>query len=364
MPEALTESTPSNILWDIVRYVVVAVVSGVLIWFSFFYTPTEYVNKEHAGKTMGTDYIVKVARFPETSDWKNIADEIQSKLDALDKKMSTYQHDSEICQFNVFASTEDWFPVSKETAFVVQTALEISQLTEGAFDITVAPLVRHWGFGADGERRQTKSFEVLVSEAAMFKEQTGYEKLSVRQEPPALKKAIPELAIDLSAIAKGFVVDSVAEVLEKHKITDYMVEVGGEVRSKGRKSKEKNWRVGIENPLSEQFSGIQQALDLKDQSLATSGSYRQELQIEGRRISHIVDPRTGLPTQVENNANKLVSVAVMVPDCTHADAWATAMFVLGEQEGIKLANQHGIAVLFLLQNGNEIIEVPSKHWTK
>jgi len=362
MSESSAESVSSNIIWDIARYVIVAVAAGFLIWYSFFYTPTVYVNREHAGKTMGTDYIVKVARFPENGDWKKIADEIQSTLEALDQMMSTYQSDSEVCRFNASASTEDWFSVSPETASVVQTALEISQLTEGAFDITVAPLVRHWGFGAEGNSLRTKSFEVLKSEAATLKEQTGYEKLSVQQEPPALKKAIPELTIDFSAIAKGFAVDCIAELLEKHKVADYLIEVGGEVRSKGKKSPDMDWRVGIENPLSEQFSSVQHKLDLKNQSLATSGSYRQGLQIEGRRVSHVIDPRTGLPAQIEHNANELVSAAVVAPNCTHADAWATAMFVLGEQKGIELANQHGLAVLFLLSNGDEIIEVPSKHW--
>ena len=363
MPESSAESTAFFRFWDIVRYLLVALMTGVLIWWSFFYTPPLYASKEHSGKTMGTDYIVKVARFPETGDWKKLANDIQSRLDTLDQKMSTYKSDSEVCRFNAFTSTEEWFSVSGETAYVVQVALEISQLSGGAFDITVAPLVRHWGFGAGSRPGQTKSFEELTSEAALLKEQTGYEKLSVRLDPPALKKAIPELSIDLSAIAKGFAVDCLAELLEAQKITDYLVEVGGEVRSKGKKGKDKEgkdmeWIVGVENPL--QSSAIQQKLVLGNKSLATSGSYLQRLQVEGRSISHIIDPRTGMPV----GESELVSVAVMASDCIRADAWATAMFVLGEQRGGTLASQHGIAVLFLLKNGNEIVEVPSKNWSQ
>ena len=353
-------------MWDIVRYMIVAVIAGVLIWYSFFYTPAVYISKEHSGKTMGTDYIVKVAQFPETGDWKKISAEIQERLDTLDRMMSTYHPDSEVCRFNAFSSTEDWFPVSKETAQVVQTALEISQFSEGAFDITIAPLVQHWGFGAGGNLRHTKSFEELKSDAILLKEQTGYKKLSVRLEPPALKKTIPELTIDLSAIAKGFAVDCLAELLEEHRLTDYLIEIGGEVRGKGKKDKNRDWYVGIEKPVLEspQESLIQQKLALQNKSLATSGNYRQTVQVGAQRISHIIDPRTGLPTPIGHSANELVSVAVIAPDCLRADAWATAMFVLGEQKGIELAPRHGIAVLFLLKNGNDITEVPSKNWAQ
>jgi thiamine biosynthesis lipoprotein len=389
MPESTTELAPSNVLWDVIRYAIVAVAAGVLIWFYFFYTPIVYVSRESAGKTMGTDYIVKVARFSENADWDAVKSAVQDRLDALDQMMSTYKPDSEVCRFNTFASTEDWFAVSPETASVVQTASEISLLSEGAFDVTSAPLVRHWGFGADGKPRQNLSFDELASAAVRLKEEVGYQNLSVRLEPPALKKAIPELTIDLSAIAKGFAVDRVAELLEDHKVTDYLIEVGGEVRGKGKKnkdkdvgilmrlinwvrgkeenSKDKDWIVGIEKPVlesSHEFPGLQQAFALKDQSLATSGNYRQTVVIGERRVSHLIDPRSGLPVRFESEAGELVATAVVATDCTSADAWATALFVLGDQKGVEIANQHGIAVLFLLYNGKEIVEVSSRHWAK
>ena len=318
---------------------------------------------------MGTKYIVKVSHFPDHVDWQKIADEIQKKLDALDQKMSTYRYDSEVSRFNTSPSTEDWFSVSPETAQVVQMSLDISKLSGGAFDITVAPLIQHWGFGAGGNPRTNKSFEELKSSAILLKEQTGYEKLSVRIDPPALKKAVPELTIDLSAIAKGYAVDCVAAFLEEQKVTDYLIEIGGEVRVKGKKdkTKHKDWIVGIEKPVLEsldQDSDNQQELILGDNSLATSGSYLQtfQFQIEGQRVSHIIDPRTGLPAQIENDEQELVAVSVVFPNCADADAWATAMFVLGEQKGIELADKQGFSVLFLLYSGGEIVEVPSKHW--
>ena len=364
MSESSAEPVASNIVWDIIRYTIVAVFAGLLIYWYGFYTPTIYVSREHSGKTMGTHYIVKVAQFPETGDWQEIAGEIQNKLDALEQMMSTYLSDSDVCRFNAFSSTDDWFSVSPETAQVVHTALEISRLSEGALDITVAPLVRHWGFGAGGTLRLAGSFEELKAAAVLLRERTGYEKLSVQLDPPALKKSIPELTIDLSAIAKGFAADSIAELLDAHKITDYLIEVGGEVRGKGKKTPEKHWIVGVEKPSPEQFSGFQQAFPLKDQSLATSGSYLQFREIEGRRISHLIDPRTGLPTQIKEGTEALVSTAILAPNCTQADAWATAMFVLGEQKGLEIAHQHKIAVLFLLQTGDKIREVASEHWVK
>ena len=367
MSESPPESAPSNIIWEIIRYVLVSVAAGGLIWYYFFYTPIVYMSREHTGKTMGTNYVVKVPQFPEIADWNKVAAAVQSRLDTLDQMMSTYRHDSEICQFNDFSSASDWFPVSQETALVVQASLEISQLSEGALDITAAPLVRHWGFGADSNPRQSRSFEELKAAASPLKEQTGYEKLSVRLDPPALKKAIPELAIDLSAVAKGFAVDSIATLLEERKITDYLIEVGGEVRARGKKSKDKDWIVGIEKPVPEslnEFPGLHQALPLKDQSLATSGSYLQTRQVGDRWISHIIDPRTGLPAPIESDAGELVSVAVLAPTCTQADAWATAFFVLGERKGVEIANRQEMSVLFLLRSGNGIVEVPSKHWKK
>jgi len=363
MSELVAESVPTTTLWDVLRYVVVAVVAGVLIWYYGFYTPPIYVQRETTGETMGTNYIVKVAQFPENADWQKMEAAILNRLDALNAMMSTYRQDSEVCRFNAFTSTEEWFSVSPEIARVVETSLEVSRLTGGALDITVLPLVHHWGFGAGGSQRLGKSYEELWSASLLLKEHIGYEKLTVRLDPPALKKSIPELAIDLSAVGKGFAVDCIAELLDEQKISDYLIEVGGEVRGKGKKSKDKNWIVGIEKPTVE-FTGTQQALELKNQSLATSGSYRQLYQISGQRVSHFIDPRSSLPVEIKEGINELISTAVIAPNCTEADAWATAMFVLGEQQGWELANQRGIAVLFLLRTGNEIREISTKSWLK
>ena len=366
MSASPTPSEPSSLLWDIVRYVLVAAVAGVLIWYSFFYTPVTYSSQKHEGTAMGTHYQVRVDRFPDNADWEQLTAAIQDRLESLEQMMSIHRRDSEISRFNASSDTDTWFSVSPEVALVVQTALEISQLSEGAFDITVAPLVSHWGFGTESRfPRQNRTFEDLRASALYLKERIGYSKLSVQLNPPALKKAIPELTIDLSGIAKGFAVDSIAELLEERRITDYLIEIGGEVRVKGKKGvdRDSDWIVGIDNPTKD-FTGFHQTFPLTDQSLATSGNHVQTITISDIRVSHLIDPRTGLPVPMGNGTRELTSVAVLAPNCTLADAWATAMFVLGEQKGIELAHRHEIAVLFLLRNGDDIIEVSSRYWRK
>ena len=341
---------------------VVAVGSGCLIWYGF-YTPRVYFPQEIAGKTMGTDYVVKVVQFPETGDWKKIAAEIQSKLDTLDQMLSVYRQDSEVCRFNAFSFAEEWFPVSLETAHIVETSLAISWLTDGAFDITAFPIVRLWGLETGKEQDQGKSYEELKSASLLLKEHTGYQKLSVRIDPPALKKAIPELAIDPSALVQGFGMDCIAELLDEQKISDYFIEIGDAVRCKGKNGKKRDWCIGIEKPTLE-FSGIQQTLALKNQSLAREVSYRQTIRIDDQYVSHLIDPRIGFPSQIGKGIDEMVSVSVIESNGTRASALATALFVLGKQKGTECADQHGIAVLFLLKTGNEIHEIPSKRWLK
>lgn len=318
---------------------------------------------------MGVDFAVKVNGFPEHDDWNVVAVAIQKALDDVDNAMSTYKPDSEVCRFNASEST-DWFPVSAKTAEVVQIAQSISAATAGAFDITVAPLVDLWGFGPKDE---SFTFEAASQKVAELKNRVGFDKLEVRLDPPALKKSIPTLSIDLSAIAKGFAVDGAAKVLDDHRIGNYIVEVAGEVRCKGKKG-ERAWIVGIEKPLQGipgEFHGVQKKIQLGDQGLATSGNSQIFREFDGRRLSHIIDPRTGFPTEqipegMPLPPERLGSVSVIDTTCARADAWATAMFVLGEQEGLLVAEREKLAVLFLLRTDKKgtqapvIREAPSK----
>jgi thiamine biosynthesis lipoprotein len=291
---------PSNSTWDIIRYVVVVVLLVVGVWYVYFRQPIILTAQEVRGMTMGTDYSVKVADFVKGTNpdvWKNIETLIQQRLDEIDRLMSTYRTESEVSRFNN-SDSADWFNVSKDTAEVVHLALEISQLTEGAFDITVAPLVELWGFGAN--RQPDLTINNLEEKTNQIKPKTGYDKLEVRLQPPALKKSIPELRIDLSAIAKGYAVDCVTKLLEENGFVNYMVEIGGEVRCRGNKGTAGDWMIGIEKPFiisTNEFYGLQRKLRIGDRALATSGDYQNYRELDGVRFSHFIDPRTGFPIE-------------------------------------------------------------------
>ena len=275
---------------------------------------------------------------------------VQQVLDRVDASMSTYREDSDVSKFNVSDST-DWFSVSKDTAKVVQIALDISTLTDGAFDITVGPLVDRWGFGPEEVKSpptQEEIDEILNT--------VGYKHIEVRLDPPALKKDAAAVQIDLSAIAKGFAVDTLADELEKRGAVNYVIEVGGETRTKGEKATKKPWTVGIEIPMPGWLGEpkIQRLAHLGSQSLATSGDYHNFIEAKGIRYSHIIDPKTGWPTERPDVASpdssvRLGSVSVVAANCATADALATGLYVLGPEKGLKLANSNNLAVLFMLR---------------
>ncbi|MDO4586284.1 MAG: FAD:protein FMN transferase [Planctomycetia bacterium] len=326
------------------------------------------------GTCMGTTWNVSICESS-FQDEAKLFEIVQTVLDNVDATMSTYKSDSEVSRFNRSLST-DWFPVSPLLFEVVQKSLEISQKTNGAFDITVGPLVNLWKFGPDKTQISQLPTEEEIESTRKF---VGYRNLQTDSTTSAIKKTIPELYIDLSAIAKGYAVDLVARELEKNNINNYLVEVGGETRCNGEKmlkiesnETEKNqttddsiekrpWVLGIEKPyIKKDFDEtpifLYRKVIMKDGlSLATSGDYRNYRLVDSTRFSHLIDPRTGKPTiMINENANvpmkRLGSVSVILPNCLEADAYATAFFVLGENEGIELANRLYIPVLFIIRN--------------
>ncbi len=377
---------------DILRLIAVVACIGIGLWYYYGNTPSTFAAKEASGRTMGTDFVVRVSDFPQDNDalsWPKIAENIQARLDKLDNAMSTFKPDSDISRFNASKST-DWFAVSPDTARVVEQALKISKLTDGAFDITAAPVVNLWGFGPT---KENLTFEELERKSAELKNWIGYDKLAVRLNPPAIKKSVPELTLDLSAIAKGFAVDCLAELMDEWKLSHFMIEVGGEVRCRGYRGGHKGtrdapepWRIGIEKPLivpPGDFPGFQQILALGDapsgrNAMATSGGYRNFREVNGVRFSHIVDPRSALPTEIIRPTQKVVANAVLPSDpvalvsvldqsCVRADALTTALFVLGEEKGLRLAAEQGLAVLFVLRTDQQsapLRESPSANWPK
>jgi thiamine biosynthesis lipoprotein len=298
-----------------------------------------------SGPTMGTTYTVKIPRSSSTPAARTIRIAIESELELIDRSMSGYRNDSEISKFNAARSTE-WFEVSEELAFVIATALEVSELSNGAFDITVAPLVRLWGFGPYSDVPiQLPSLGALAAAS----ERVGYRKLQARTHPAALRKDTPDLHVDLNGIAPGFAVDRIARHFEAMGIEDYMIEIGGEVRVRGRNAENGAWRIAVERP--EDSKAVPFAiLQLDDMSVTTSGEYRHYYDLQGSRYSHTIDPRTGRPV-----AHELASVVVLHPESIYTDAWATAFNVLGAEAGHALAMRRAMPVLFIHKKSGRFV---------
>lgn len=295
-----------------------------------------------SGTTMGpVPYNVTVPQLPAGKTVQEIDSLIKAELEDVNQRMSTYISDSEVSQFNQSRST-DWIEVSPATLLVVARALELSNATDGAFDITVAPLVSLWSFGPEAKVEELPDESEIESARSMI----GYQHLEVQDSPPALRKAVPDLSIDLSAIAKGYAVDQVSRALLDLGVTAFMVEVGGEVRTHGQSPRQQAWVIGIESPVPGR-RGIEHRVELDQRSLATSGDYRNFFVVDGKRYSHTIDPRTGRP--VEHN---LTSISIIADDCMTADAIATAMMVLGPEEIQRTASDLGVDALWMTHDGD------------
>jgi thiamine biosynthesis lipoprotein len=262
---------------------------------------------------------------------------IQASLDAVDDAMSTWDEASELARFNARRETSP-FPLSDETLAVLRLAAEVSAASGGAFDPTVRPLVAAWGFGADA---RVPGQGPDARELAALRARIGFARLELDFAGGTARKRNPELELDLSSIAKGFGVDQAARAIEGLGHANFLVEVGGEVRARGERIGGGSWRLAVERPEPE-GRAVFAVIELSDQSLATSGDYRSFYQAGGRRLSHIIDPRTAQPV-----AHDLASVSVVAPSAALADAWATALMVLGPEAGFTLAESLGLAAYFI-----------------
>ncbi len=301
---------------------------------------------------MGTTWSVSLQPDSEGTDSASLRKKLQQRLDQINGLMSTYDPASEISRFNNQTGS-DWFPVSEETFRVVELSREISQLTGGAFDISVGPLVELWGFGASARGEKIPSEKQINGLLG----RVGYEKLELRQKPPALRKAVPLLRIDLSAVAKGYAVDELAELLKQEGINDFLLEVGGEMQLAGVKTDGTPWKVGLERPL-EDVREVEAIMPLTGTALATSGNYRNFYVEDGQRYAHTIDPISGHPVR-----HKLASVTVLDQSCARADALATALMVLGEVRGQELCEKNGIAAFFLIHERETMTKYSSPEFT-
>lgn len=294
-----------------------------------------------SGKTMGTQYSVKwLTDKPEESEQLKsvIHSHIEKRLAQINSAMSTYDPASEISVFNK-QNVDVAYKISKDFFQTLSIAHQVSEHTQGAFDVTVSPLINLWGFGHKGSVSNKPS----ASQIQEAKAQTGYEKLALIKNKQRIKKLAP-ITLNLSAIAKGYAVDALATTLENYKIYNYFIEIGGEVVSKGTKANGDTWKVGIEKPIAS-TRAIQEVLNVSNAALATSGDYRNYFEENGVRYSHTIDPSTGSPI-----THKLAAVSVLRATCAEADAYATALMVMGDEKGVAFAKTNSIDALFLIKS--------------
>ena len=297
-----------------------------------------------SGLVMGTTYQIKI--IPNDLVVSNsLADQIDERLQSLDGTFTTYQKTSELMAFNQSAINKP-LVVSEDLFEVLGIAKQIHELTEGAFDPTVGPLVNLWGFGPNYTDQVIPPPESIAQHLTSV----GLNHLLLDKQAGTVTR-LSDIQLDLSAVAKGYAVDEVAELLASHGIENYLVEVGGELRLKGLKTNGERWRIAIEKPYSGQAVGlgdaVQEVLVLENVAVATSGDYRNYFEQEGKRYSHTIDPRTGYP--IDHN---LASVTVIAQTAARADALATGMMVLGTEGALKLAEQNDLAVYLLVKQAD------------
>jgi thiamine biosynthesis lipoprotein len=288
-------------------------------------------TKEHllAGATMGTTYHIKIIA-PRGADMETVQKRIDQHLDQLNRSMSVYRSESEISRFNKLKTTGQPFIVSSDFLKVMRAAETIHDMTAGAWDGTVYPLMRLWGFGS------SETLDAVPSHTVIEKtlERVGFKLLEV-SDHGYLKKRNPHVTVDLGSIAKGYGVDVIARLIQKLGYTDYLVEIGGEVYAAGRRRDGSSWKVGVNRPAkSASPTDVYKSFNLENRAMATSGDYRNFVKIGGHAYSHIIDPRTGYPVD-----NGVVSASVIAPNCTWADGLATALMIMGPSEGVALLNR-------------------------
>jgi thiamine biosynthesis lipoprotein len=289
------------------------------------------------GRTMGTTWHVTVVGRPPAA---GLREGIERRLEELNRTFSTYREDSEINRFSRFRRAGEEFPASRDLVAVMRTAARIHELSGGAWDATVRPLVDLWGFGPLRPRADPpdpKKVEALLRDV-------GFDRIEIR--PAALVKREASVTLDLSSIAKGYGVDQVAAVIRRAGFSDFLVEIGGEVYASGSRRAGGPWRVGVNRPRPDAPAGdVYRVVPLRDAALATSGDYRQFFVRDGVTYSHVLDPRTGRPV-----ANGVVSVSVLAPDCTLADGLATAVMVMGKDAGLAAVERlPGVAAFVILE---------------
>ena len=294
------------------------------------------------GKTMGTFYRVSLAGVDKNRE-AALREQIEAQLKEDDHQLSTYKEDSVLSRFNQYQGNVPQ-PISAGMADAIVTSMRIGTLTGGAMDITVGPLVNLWGFGPDKQPVKTPTPEQI----AAARQRIGLQHLKVIQQNDGqyLQKDLPGMYVDLSTVGEGYATDHLARLVEGNGISNYLVSVGGAVVSRGHNAQGNPWQVAIQKPTDKE-TAVQAIVDLQGMGISTSGSYRNYYELNGKRLSHIIDPATGSPI-----THKLVSATVIAPTALEADGWDTGLMVLGTNKALALAEQQHLAVYLITKEGD------------
>lgn len=292
------------------------------------------------GETMGTTWTVKAAADEEAL--AEVRAEIDALLASIVGEMSAWDPHSALSRFN--RAERGWHRLPRAFSTVLGCALAVARETDGAYDPTIWPLTELWGFGPGGLRSIPDDAAVARS-----RERCGWKRLEFLLDERHVRQP-SGMAIDVCGIAKGYAVDCLADLLQRRGISNFLIEIGGELRGEGMRPDGNPWWVAVEVP----HAGLsmreeETVIALHGLSVATSGDYRRHHSRGGKRIAHIIDPRIGYPA-----ANGIVSVTVLLQDCMRADALATALFVLGEEHGVAFASARSIPALFMVERDGRI----------
>ncbi|MFT3931181.1 MAG: FAD:protein FMN transferase [Spongiibacteraceae bacterium] len=298
------------------------------------------------GETQGTTYHITVVACQPRQKFEVLQQRVEQRLAEIDRALSNYRDDSELSHFNQ-TGPGSWIAVGADLYAVLKASQQISAESDGAFDITIAPLIDLWGFG----RHRKEGFIPSETDIAQARTAVDYRQLEIDPLQPRVKK-LNALSIDINGIAQGYSVDQLANTLNELGCSDFLVEVGGELRLVGLNAERKPWRIGIEKPGDAVngngvASAAESAIIGSHIGITTAGDYHDYFEKDGVRYSHTIDPRTGKPI-----AHKLASVTVVASDATSADGWDTALEVLGPTAGFELAQKNNIAAFFITREGN------------
>jgi thiamine biosynthesis lipoprotein len=292
---------------------------------------------------MGGAYSVKVVTAEdelETPALHDVDRALHSSLNRIEGLMSTWDRGSEVSQFNRSTNLEP-FTLSPETFEVFKWSIDVGRLTGGALDVTIGPLVDAWGFGPPGPQKSLPT----GAEIARLRKATGLDKLELDPAARTVRKTRPDVRCDLSSIVPGYAADRLWTELAGRGFTDFLIDVGGEVRTRGRNTAGEPWQIAIDRPQA-QSDAVERIVSISNLAITTAGDYRKYREVEGQRVAHILDPRTGRPL-----THRLASVTVIDELAVRADAFDTALMVLGTDEGLALATKLNLAALFIERTG-------------